>query len=179
MSPVAKSPRFQAFFGLTAACSLVMCFAAAALWVRSVTVTDQLRSAEPTRQTTLISANGELCVQTVSAAIPDFEPGVSFGHASASQFRPPVTWDFAGFGGGQESFATPDGPIESRTLMFPLWPLVVLLAIPPALCWGGRRGSTLPQPAAPTPAVAQAKPARPSATHSPWRSTPANEPVRV
>jgi hypothetical protein len=135
--------RYRTVRGFLAGLSLALCLLASALWIRSVSVMDQLRSADPTRQTTFVCANGELCVERVTAMIPDFEPGLSFAHAFASQYRPSVTWQFAGFGGGHAEFPTLDGPIQTDSFMIPLWLVVVLLAILPVLRWGGKGvGST-------------------------------------
>jgi hypothetical protein len=134
-------PRFRGLAGAAVLVSLALCVAAAALWARSVTTMDQLRSATPLRQTTWISVDGALSVQTVTATIPDFEPGISFGQGLPSQYHPSLAWKFAGFGAGHESWPTLDGPIETNTLTMPLWPIVVILAIPPVLLWDRRRAT--------------------------------------
>ena len=132
---------FGGLIGAVVATSLVLCLAAAALWAWSVTTMDQVRTATPLRQTTWVIADGEVSVQTVTAMIPDFEPGVSLSHALPSQYHPAVSWEVGGFGAGHESSPTLDGPIETSTLMMPLWPVVVVLAIPPVLLWDRRRAT--------------------------------------
>jgi len=132
-------PRKWTISGLIAGCSLTVCLAATALWIRSTITMDQVRSANPFRQTTLVSANGELYVQTVTASYPGFEPGLGLGHAMPSQYRPSLAWQMVGFGSGHDQFPSLDGPIIYDTYMVPLWIIVVLLAIPPVLIWDGRR----------------------------------------
>jgi hypothetical protein len=133
------SSRWPRLSGLIAGCSLTLCLAAAALWLRSVITMDQLRSANPFRQTTLVSVNGEFYVQTVTASYPGFEPGLSLGHALPSQYHAPLSWHMAGFGSGHDQFPSLDGPIVFDTYMVPLWLIVVILAIPPVLIWDGCR----------------------------------------
>ncbi len=111
----------------------------AGLWMRSTTAMDQVRTADPLRQTTLVSANGEFCIETVTCLIPEFEPGFDIAHALPSQYGPrAINWQFAGLGAGKEVTATLEGPIRYDTLMIPLWLVVVLLAIPPVLIWDMR-----------------------------------------
>ena len=141
---------------LIAGCSLTVCLAATALWIRSAIAMDQVRSANPFRQTTLISANGQLYVQTVTASYAGFEPGLSLGHAMPSQYHPPLSWQMAGFGSGHDQMPSLDGPITYDTYMFPLWLIVVLLAIPPVLIWDGRR-ILASAPSQPAPAPAQVR----------------------
>ncbi|HEY8747012.1 MAG TPA: hypothetical protein VIM11_03485 [Tepidisphaeraceae bacterium] len=73
---------------LFAAGSLALCIGAIALWMRSTTEMDQLRTADPFRQTTLVSANGEFCVETVTAAAPEFDPGLEMAHSLPTQYGP-------------------------------------------------------------------------------------------
>jgi hypothetical protein len=129
--------------GIPTGCSLVLCLAAAGLWTRSTSKMDQLRTADPFRQTTLVSANGELCVERVFIAVPEFAPGVSVAHALPSQYGPrTLNWQFAGLGGGRQIMATLEGPIRYDTLMIPLWLIVILLAVPPVLLWDSRKAGT-------------------------------------
>jgi hypothetical protein len=131
-----SKPRSRTVVGFLSACSLVLCLAVAGLWMRSVVEMDQVRSADPFRQTTVVSANGELCVETVTALMPEFDPGVSRAHALPTQYCPRIlNWQVAGLGGGREVIPTFEGPIRYDTLMIPLWLIVVLLAVPPVLLW--------------------------------------------
>ena len=126
--------------GFLASLSMVLCLLVAGLWMRSTTAMDQVRTADPLRQTTLVSANGEFCIETVTSLIPEFEPGVNIAHALPSQYGPrTINWQFAGFGAGKEVTPTLEGPIRYDTLMIPLWLVVVLLAIPPVLIWDMRK----------------------------------------
>ena len=126
--------------GLLAALSLVFCVLVAALWMRSTTAMDQIRTAEPLRQTTLVSANGEFCVETVTTLVPEFEPGVDVAHSLSTQYGPrTINWQFAGLGAGTEVLPTLEGPIRYDTFMVPLWLVVVLLAVPPVLIWDKRK----------------------------------------
>lgn len=133
-SPETRSGKFLRWL---CGCSLVLCLATGALWVRSVSVMDQLSRSDRTSQTTLVSANGALGVERVTAMIPDIEPGIRFAHALSSQYHPGVDWQFAGFGGGHQIYPTLDGPIRSETYTMPLWPVVVLFAVAPVLRWSG------------------------------------------
>jgi hypothetical protein len=126
--------------GLGAGLSLALCVTAAGLWVRSTAKTDQVRTADPLRQTTLVSSNGELCVETVSTLVPQFQPGLIVAHALPSQYGPRViNWQFAGIGAGMQVEPSLEGPVRYDTLMIPLWLIVVLLAIPPVLTWDMRK----------------------------------------
>ena len=125
---------------ILAVLSLVSCLLVAALWMRSTIKMDQVRTADALRQTTLVSANGEFCIETVSSIVPEFEPGTSMGHALPTQYRPnTINWQMAGFGAGTEFLPTLEGPLRYDTLMIPLWIIVVLLAIPPVLFWDTRK----------------------------------------
>jgi hypothetical protein len=127
---------------LLAASSLVLCLTAAGLWARSTATMDQVRTADPLRQTTLVSSNGELCVETVSTLVPEFEPGLIVAHALPTQYGPRViNWQFAGIGSGTQTEPTLQGPVRYNTLMIPLWLIVVLLAIPPVLAWDMRKAA--------------------------------------
>jgi hypothetical protein len=137
--------RSRILVGFSAVCSLLLCLAAAGLWMRSTSEMDQVRTADPFHQTTLVSANGELCVETVTMLMPEFDPGVTVAHALPSQYGPrTVDWQFAGLGGGRQILPTLEGPIRYDTLMIPLWMVVVLLAIPPMLTWDSRKPVTAP-----------------------------------
>jgi hypothetical protein len=128
---------------VVAAASLTLCLAAAGLWMRSTSEMDQLRSADPFRQTTLISANGEFCVETVTALSPEFDPGLNVAHALPTQYGPrTLNWQLAGLGAGELTIPTLDGPVRYDTLMIPLWLIVVVLAIPPVFIWDSRRAAT-------------------------------------
>ena len=134
-----RSP-FRFVTRLVAVLSLVACVLVASLWMRSTMKMDQVRTADPLRQTTLVSANGEFCVETVTSIVPEFEPGTSIAHALPSQYGPrTISWQVAGLGAGTEFLPTLDGPIRYDTLMIPLWLVVVLLATPPVLFWDGRK----------------------------------------
>jgi len=137
-----------------AACSLALCLCGAVLWARSMAVMDQVRSADATHQTTFVSANGELVIQKVTVMIPDLEPGLSIAHALPSQYRPSLSWQVAGFGSGHDLFPTLDGPIQTDTVQFPLWLVVIVLAAPPVLLWGRRGGLASPQPVPCEPSMA-------------------------
>jgi hypothetical protein len=101
---------------------------------------DQLRTADPFRQTTLVSDNGEFCVETVATVVPEFEPGLRFAHALPSQYGPrAIDWQIAGIGAGEQTAPSLAGPIRYNTYMVPLWLVVVLLAVAPVLMWDGRK----------------------------------------
>jgi len=128
-----------------AGASFVLCLLVAGLWMRSTTKMDQVRTADPLHQTTLVSANGEFCVETITSLMPEFEPGTNVAHALPSQYGPrSIDWQFAGLGGGTQVVPTLEGPIRYDTLMFPLWLLVVLLAIPPVVMWDMQKSAPAP-----------------------------------
>ena len=166
-SDVVTGRRVSKIRSAVAGISLTVCIAAAVLWVRSTTEMDQVRNADALRQTTFVSANGEICLQVVTVMLPSFETGTSVAHAMPSQYRPSLIWEAAGFGRGHTSFPTLDGPIVSDTYMVPLWLVVVLFAIPPVLIWDGRRllGAEPTVSEAPT-CPASSSPASPSIRQS-------------
>ena len=134
-----RRPLRRVVLGFVGATSLVLCLLVAGLWMRSTTAMDQVRTADPLRQTTLVSANGEFCVETVTSIVPEFEPGTTVAHALPSQYGPrTINWQFAGLGAGTEVLPSLEGPMRYETLMIPLWFIVVLLAIPPVLLWDMR-----------------------------------------
>src|SRR5947207_14511693 len=111
-----RRPLRRVMLGLVGATSLVLCLLVAGLWMRSTPATDQLRTADPLRQTTLVSANGEFCVETVTALIPEFEPGTEIAHALPSQYGPrTINWQFAGLGAGTEVLPSLEGPMRYET----------------------------------------------------------------
>jgi len=97
---------------------------------------DQLRTATPVRESTIVCSQGELFLETVDIPTPGFEPGRSIGHALPSQYGPrAINWQFAGLGVGRETNDSPEGPIQYHTYMMPLWMVLVLTSVLPVLSW--------------------------------------------
>ena len=71
---------------------------------------------------------------------------------SPTQYGPrKLNWQIAGIGAGEQVVPTFEGPIHYGTYMVPLWMIVVLLAIPPALIWDAHKPADVegPPPAQP------------------------------
>ena len=117
-----------------AAMSLLICVAAAVLWVRGWTYLDELSVYRPLRYVNFRSVEGRFQLDWWSSTTPYWKQAIELGGGELAQLKYvhlPFSWEWGGFGYGYDRKVDGNRTVVGREFAAPAWFVVLAAAIAP------------------------------------------------